>query len=58
MKGQEVKEALGSPRHLEPISSELWLEKAIEYLEEMIAKLERARVSIRELREWYGDYRA
>ena len=58
MKGQEVKEA---PVSLVELNMELciaYLDDAIRYLEEFIDRLEKVRGSIKELRDWYGDYRA
>ena len=58
MKGQEVKEI---PDSLVELNMELYiayLDDAIRHLGKMVEGLERVRVSIRELREWYGVNRA
>ena len=55
MKGQEVSEAPSSLAELDFELCIAYLDDAIEHLEEFIERFERVRVSIRELREWYGD---
>ena len=58
MKGQEVKEAPGS--FVEPYLdySIALLNETIRHLQEVIDRFKKVRASIKELREWYGDYRA
>lgn len=54
-KGQEVKEAPVSLAEFNLELSIAWMEDAIRCLHEVVERLDKVRVSIRELREWYGE---
>jgi hypothetical protein len=58
MKGQEVSQAPGGLVELNMELCIAYLNDAIKYLHEVVGRLGKVRDSIKELREWYGDYRA